>query len=118
MPGFGEINQELDELTRAMQVLAFQVDEARAAYETAKMNYELAYARSILDAKARNPDMTQTDLEAHATVTANEKHLEMLTAKSRHRRLQVDLKSSQTRLEALMEKSYNLRLEAKLLGRA
>lgn len=111
---FRAVNAELDQLTRDITTKSGQLEEARETYLNAKAAYEFRLNGQRLEAKAKDPDATQTDVNAQAAQMAHILRLEMIKAECSMRKLASEIRAHRDRLEALREVSFNLRKEASL----
>lgn len=116
MPGFNDVNNEMDDLDRQIDALAQEVEDKRLAYEQKKHELSLRYSTLVIEGKAKNPDWTQTDVVAWATTESSAEKLAMITAHSEYRRLKARLEAKQSMQETAREKSYNRRQELKRLA--
>lgn len=116
MPGFSDVNNDMDDLDRQSDALAQEVEDKRFAYEQKKHELSLKYSSLVIEGKAKNPDWTQTDVAAWATMESRIEEAAMITAKSEYRRLKARLEATQSMQETAREKSYNRRQELKRLA--
>ena len=114
MNPFGEVNLELESVSKRLMEAYDKASSLRDLYLVAKATYEKDMARYTLEAKAKNPDATQTDVHAEAVCLAHEARLTAIRAESAYRKVQNEIRGLTERLEALREKSFNLRKEAQL----
>ena len=112
--GFQQVNQELDELTKTIEATTFQMTEAREKYLLKKGEYKNSLAMHQRQTKLKNPEMTQTDVNAEATNLAYPVYIEMVMADSAYSKRINELRAARDRLDALRELSYNLRKEASI----
>lgn len=116
MSGFNDVNNEMDDLDKQVDTLAQEVEDKRLAYERKKHELSLKYSNLVIEGKAKNPDWTQTDVVAWATLESNIEKSAMITAQAEYRRLRARLTTKQSMQETAREKSYNRRQELKRLS--
>ena len=114
MPGFREINADLDRITREIETKSGELETAREAYLTAKANYDNTLAAAQLEAKMMNLELTQTDVRAQATKDAHNSRLDLIKAECTYKRLMNEIRARRDRLDACREMSFNLRQESKI----
>ena len=107
-------NEELDSITKEIELVSHQVDIAREAYLIQDEKYENEFACTQLTVKANNPDATQTDIKAEAVKATHAVRLEVIKADSVYKAAQNRLRALRDRLDALREISFNLRAESKI----
>ena len=111
---FHEVNSEFDLLIEELENVTRVMDEAREVYLLKEASYENLVAQCIQEGKLLNPKATQTDLNARAETKGFNMKIELVHAECNFKRLTNRLKFLRDRLDALKEKSYNLRKEATL----
>jgi len=111
-----EIETLLGELPEKIAVQSGEVNKSNKVYRTAKAEYEYKQAQIIMTFKAKYPDMTQTDLDAQATVGAHEQRLSMILAESKYQSEKTALHYLQNEMDCVKERSFNMRQNMKAFG--
>jgi len=111
---FKEINSELSEIVKQIELKSYEFNDAREKFLLAKANYENSRARYLLEEKAKNTDLTQAELNALATNLSHADRLEFIKAESSYRRLMGEIRALRDKLDVAQEISYNLRREAQI----
>ena len=109
------IEQELSEIPGKIEAKALEVREARKTYKIAKATYENKVAEVLLKEKLMNPDATQTDVKATATVASIELRFKMIEMQSQYEAKQAEYQRLRDDLTALEQRSNNYRAELKAL---
>lgn len=116
MSGFAEINQEMSDLAKDIELLSGGLEDSRTAYEQAKHALEMTYSGFIITGKAENPEWTQTDLTAYAIRQSSDVKAKMILAHGEYRRLRAELNAKRERMDTVKERGWNLRQELKRLS--
>ena len=111
---FHRLSTELYQAAKEIQIKDGLVEAARLVYLTAKADYERDKAKALIETKLRNPEMTQTDVNAESVVISYDSKITAVKAESAYKKLVGELKALRDKLTALQECSYNLRQEARL----
>jgi len=111
---FKEINNELEQIVKLIEIKSFELNNAREKFLLMKASYENSRARYLLEEKAKNTDLTQSELNALATNLSHADRLEFIKAESSYRRLVGEIKALRDRLDVAQEISYNLRRESQI----
>ena len=109
------IEQELQELPSKIEDKAKEVRESRKSYKNAKTAYEFKIAQVTLTMKAKNPDATQTDVKAAATVASIDLKYRMIEEQSKYEAKQAEYQRLRDDLTTLEQRSNNYRAELKAL---
>lgn len=114
MTDFHKLSTEIYQVSRDIQIKDGLVEAARLEYLTKKAEYERDRAKVLMTTKLKNPEKTQTDVVAEATVIVFDSRMAAVIAESAYKKLVGELKALRDKLDGLKECSYNLRAEARL----
>ena len=111
---FSSINYELENVLKILQEKTIELAVSRENYLKAKIFAEKEYSRFLLESKAKNPDMVQSEIKAQAKVLSYDSKLESVKFQSSYMKIFNELKVLRDQLDMLYEHSYNLRSETRL----
>jgi len=89
---------------------------AEEKYKNDKQKYENKYYQIMLNLKAADDKVTQTDLKASAKTGSHQERMDMIVSESAYRRAKADTKKLENEFKSLQEKCYNFRAQLKRFG--
>jgi hypothetical protein len=114
MSDFEDVNKHLEKVIKDIDSSTFHLTLKIKPYLELKARYNKEFQAAILEHKAKDPKLTQTDLKARATIDTDVTHSELIGHESAYRSGKEELRGLYLQVEALKELSFNLRKEAGL----
>ncbi|MDD5571928.1 MAG: hypothetical protein PHD97_12330 [Bacteroidales bacterium] len=110
------IDEALQQMPADIEKKSFEATGLRESYKLKKHEYELKASEIIQIEKLKNPDSTQTDLNALSKSGSTKEYIDMILLESKYRRAQAELQRLKDDFDALKERSYNWRAYVKRFG--
>ena len=115
MRTFTEINSQMEEIQKEIDLTSGELTDARTEYLLKKAEYELKQSKTYLTMKVTNEDWTEARLKAYSIEQSNEERIAYITAESEYKKLTNNLRSLRDKIDVLKEEGYNLRAELRSL---